>query len=80
MLGLLARWCPIAMSNPLRVAVLIGGNGSNLQAMIDAKPAYFELVGVISHSPVAYGLERAKRANLPYYIIDTNKIYPNIVK
>ena len=57
-----------------RVAVLIGGNGSNLQAIIDAEPAHFELVGVISHNPLAYGLERAKQANLANYIVDA-KLY-----
>lgn len=58
-----------------RVAVLIGGNGSNLQAMIDATqnkqaPPAFEISGVISHNPNAYGLERAKSAQLPTYVVD----------
>ncbi len=57
-----------------RIVVLIGGNGSNLQAIIDATqnkqaPAAFEVVGVISHNPTAYGLERAKIAKLPTYIV-----------
>uniref|UniRef100_A0A336LQX3 Phosphoribosylformylglycinamidine cyclo-ligase n=1 Tax=Culicoides sonorensis TaxID=179676 RepID=A0A336LQX3_CULSO len=48
-----------------RVAVLISGNGSNLQALIDAcrSPKYqinAEIVLVISNKPDAFGLERAK--------------------
>jgi len=55
-------------SNALHLAVLISGNGSNLQAIIDACqstdfPA--EIKVVISSSPDAYGLERAKKAGIP---------------
>lgn len=46
------------------IVVLISGSGTNLQALIDAKlPA--SIVHVISSSAKAYGLERAKRANIP---------------
>lgn len=50
-----------------RLIVLIGGSGSNLQALIDhAKAhAHFEVAGVISHNADAYGLERARLANIP---------------
>lgn len=70
------------MTNPFRVVVLIGGNGSNLQAIIDAtqnrqKPVAFELVGVISHNPKAYGLERAKMANIPTYVADAKLFAEN---
>jgi phosphoribosylglycinamide formyltransferase-1 len=64
-------------SNPkLRIVVLIGGSGSNLQAMIDASqntqnpPVHFELIGVISHNPEAYGLIRAQQANLPHFVVN----------
>jgi phosphoribosylglycinamide formyltransferase-1 len=52
--------------------VLIGGNGSNLQALIDnaAKGLPFHIVGVISHRPNAYGLARAKKAHIATTIID----------
>ncbi len=56
--------------HPLRVAVLISGNGSNLQAIIDAindgMPA--EVRVVISDQEDAYGLERAKRADIPTHV------------
>ena len=52
-----------------RVAVLVSGGGTNLQALIDASgrgeipSARIELV--ISHNPDAYALERARRAGIP---------------
>lgn len=57
----------------LRVAVLISGRGSNLQALIDACshsdfPA--AIVAVISNKPDAFGLERARRAGLPALVVD----------
>lgn len=55
-----------------RVAVLISGNGSNLQALIDASssltsPAVISLV--ISNKVEAYGLTRAKNARIPTEVI-----------
>jgi phosphoribosylglycinamide formyltransferase-1 len=50
-----------------RVAVLISGFGSNLQALIDACAASnypAQIVLVISNKPDAYGLERAKKAGI----------------
>lgn len=52
----------------LRVAVLISGGGSNLQALIDAAkaPDYpAEIVLVISNQADAYGVVRAKEASIP---------------
>lgn len=61
----------MSVKNPLPIAVLISGNGSNLQAIIDAiasgLPA--KIVVVISNSENAYGLERAKQAGLPTEIL-----------
>lgn len=57
----------------LKVAVLISGRGSNLQALIDAMqdPAYpAEIVAVISNKGDAYGLERARRAGIQTFFID----------
>jgi formyltetrahydrofolate-dependent phosphoribosylglycinamide formyltransferase len=55
------------MATPTRLVVLISGNGSNLQAILDAC-ASGELralvVTVISNKPDAYGLTRARAAGV----------------
>lgn len=60
------------------LAVLISGNGSNLQAIIDAiaagLPAKIKLV--ISDKAEAYGLERARLAGIPTVVI-AREVYPN---
>jgi phosphoribosylglycinamide formyltransferase-1 len=51
-----------------KLAVLISGNGSNLQTLIDAcatNKLDAEIVVVISNQQNAYGLVRAANANLP---------------
>jgi phosphoribosylglycinamide formyltransferase-1 len=53
------------------IAVLISGNGSNLQALIDASHLGNYTIGlVISNKSDAYGLERARRANIATQVID----------
>ncbi|WP_337237511.1 phosphoribosylglycinamide formyltransferase [Proteus faecis] len=55
------------------IVVLISGNGSNLQAIIDACRANKitgNVVVVLSNKADAYGLERAKLADIPAYFID----------
>lgn len=62
----------------LKVAVLISGRGSNLQALIDAvkQPDFpAEIVAVISNKADAYGLVRAKEAGIATYAI-SHKEYP----
>ncbi|WP_417790752.1 phosphoribosylglycinamide formyltransferase [Terasakiella pusilla] len=57
----------------LRVAVLISGGGSNLQALLDmctAEGSPAEIVRVISNVPDAYGLERAKEAGVSTTVIN----------
>ena len=57
----------------LKLAVLISGRGSNLQALIDncAEPSFpAEIVGVVSNRPEAMGLERARKAGIPAIAID----------
>jgi formyltetrahydrofolate-dependent phosphoribosylglycinamide formyltransferase len=54
--------------NKARLAVLISGNGSNLQAILDAirnQQINARIVTVISNRPEAYGLQRAAQAGLP---------------
>lgn len=62
-----------------RVAVLISGSGSNLQALIDAAAATdypAEIALVLSNDAGAFGLERARRADIPTAVID-HRDYPN---
>ncbi|AXI02846.1 phosphoribosylglycinamide formyltransferase [Aquirhabdus parva] len=62
-----------------RIVVLVSGNGSNLQALIDSCQTgriRAEIVGVISNVPHAYALERARLANIPTQVIDHRK-YPD---
>ncbi|MCU7798911.1 MAG: phosphoribosylglycinamide formyltransferase [gamma proteobacterium symbiont of Lucinoma myriamae] len=59
--------------NPLPIVVLISGGGSNLQSIIDRiadKTLNARLCAVISNKADAYGIERAKKANIPTEIID----------
>lgn len=61
------------------VAVLISGNGSNLQSLIDAceKPDFpARIVLVISNKDESYGLKRAEKAKIPTTII-RHKDYPD---
>ena len=56
----------------MKLAVLVSGRGSNLQALIDAcrdedYPA--EIVLVLSNKADAYGLERAKEAGIPTAVL-----------
>jgi phosphoribosylglycinamide formyltransferase 1 len=56
-----------------RVAVLISGGGSNLQALIDAAAgpgASFQIVLVVSNRADAFGLVRAERARVPARVIE----------
>ena len=56
-----------------RIAVLVSGGGTNLQALIDAHGRgeihNGAIVAVISSSPDAYALERAKKADIPGYVV-----------
>lgn len=57
----------------LRLTVLISGNGSNLQALIDARKSGrldIEIVNVISNRADAKGLQRAALANIDCTVLD----------
>jgi len=57
----------------LRIAVLVSGSGTNLQAIIAAIRANalaVEIVGVISDKPAAVGLQRARDAGIAAIAID----------
>lgn len=56
------------MSAQQTIVVLISGSGTNLQALIDATQEgrlSGKIIGVISNRKNAFGLERAKKANIP---------------
>ena len=56
-----------------RIAVLVSGGGTNLQALIDAQKAGIiesgELALVIANNSSAYAIQRAKDNNIPYEVI-----------
>ena len=57
----------------MRAVILISGNGSNLQSLIDnAKKIDLEICLVISNKGGAFGLKRAKRANSTAHYVDPN--------
>ncbi|MCZ8529152.1 phosphoribosylglycinamide formyltransferase [Alteromonas sp. PRIM-21] len=60
-------------SSVTKICVLISGNGSNLQAIIDEIKGgrlNAKISGVISNRPNAYGLERAKEAGIDAVCLD----------
>ena len=68
-----------------RIVVLISGNGSNLQALIDAvnqERINGEIVAVLSNKPTAFGLQRARRAGIanqavpfaPFKLLDKSRL------
>ncbi|EPF87679.1 phosphoribosylglycinamide formyltransferase [Acinetobacter gyllenbergii] len=59
----------------MRIAVLVSGNGSNLQALIDANLSG-QIIGVLSNKFDAYALQRAENANIATAVI-SHKDYPN---
>lgn len=63
-----------------KIAVLVSGGGTNLQALIDAQGrgeiAGGRITAVISSSPRAFALERAAKAGIPGYVI-ARKEYPS---
>ena len=64
----------------VKTAILVSGGGTNLQAILDADTfgeiKNCELAAVISSSPEAYALTRAKYAQIPTYVID-EAMFPN---
>lgn len=66
----------------VRVAVLVSGGGTNLQAIIDAKAAgkipSGEIALVVSGRGDAYALERARLAGIPALVAKKEKGMPSI--
>ena len=71
------------MNEKVKIAVLVSGGGTNLQALIDAqkkeilKSGKIELV--ISNNSNAFALKRAEENNIPFEIID-KKIFEEKLK
>ncbi|WP_180021923.1 MULTISPECIES: phosphoribosylglycinamide formyltransferase [unclassified Acinetobacter] len=59
----------------IKIAVLVSGSGSNLQALIDANLSG-QIVGVISNKPDAFALQRAEKAKIATAVIE-HKQYPS---
>ena len=63
-----------------RIAVLVSGGGTNLQALIDAQARGElggEIAAVISSKAGAYALERAAKANIPGYVLPRKEFDSN---
>ncbi|WP_171068591.1 phosphoribosylglycinamide formyltransferase [Acinetobacter sp. COS3] len=63
----------------MKIAVLVSGNGSNLQALVDAqqgKQLSGQIIGVLSNKADAYALKRAENANIATAVI-SHKDFPN---
>ena len=64
---------------PIKLGVLVSGNGSNLQAIIDAIEAgglNARIACVVSNNPGAFALTRASRHNIPV-VIHENRGFTN---
>jgi phosphoribosylglycinamide formyltransferase-1 len=56
---------------PCPIVVLISGNGSNLQALMDhSADGAYRVCAVISNKADAFGLQRASKAGIPTRVID----------
>ena len=64
-----------------RIAVLVSGGGTNLQALIDAQQrgeiAGGKIAAVIASKPGVFALERAASANIPGYVIPRREFSSN---
>ena len=59
------RNAEVKEGKPMRIAVLVSGGGTNLQALIDADQNDYEIVAVIADRADTFAIERAKKAGLP---------------
>jgi phosphoribosylglycinamide formyltransferase-1 len=58
------------MRDPKRVAILISGRGSNMQALVEHEHDY-QVVLIASNKPQAPGLDRVRSAGLPTWTWDS---------
>ena len=74
-------------NNKLKLAVMVSGSGSNLQAMVDqieAGKLDAEISLVVSNNPEAYGLIRAQKYGISTAVVDytsySKRLLPKIAK
>ena len=70
------------MGSRISTVVLISGSGTNLQAIIDEIDQHqlpIEIISVISDNPNAYGLKRAKKANIKTQIINYDSFPDRVI-
>ena len=69
------------MKNTTKIAVLVSGGGTNLQALIDAEQrgelGQGKITLVLASKPGVYALERAEKAGIPSVVL-SRKDYPDI--
>ncbi|MGE3259769.1 MAG: phosphoribosylglycinamide formyltransferase, partial [Geobacter sp.] len=67
-------------TTPIAIGVLVSGNGSNFQAIVDALEAgritNGRIACLISNKADAYALKRAQKHNIPALVLD-HKQFPN---
>jgi formyltetrahydrofolate-dependent phosphoribosylglycinamide formyltransferase len=64
------------MAGPIRLAVLLSGSGTTLQNLLDRIAdgrLAAQVVCVVSSSGEAFGLERARRAGVPAYVVERKR-------
>ena len=65
-------------NNKTKIAVLVSGGGTNLQALIDAEQKGIIKSGtialVVSNNPGAYALKRAENANIPAAVVSKKEL------
>ncbi|MDR0411008.1 MAG: phosphoribosylglycinamide formyltransferase [Treponema sp.] len=66
----------------MKILVLVSGNGTNLQALIDAEQRNLlgkgEIIGVVSDRADVFALERATRVGIPVFVEEPNRNLPKI--
>jgi phosphoribosylglycinamide formyltransferase 1 len=71
------RFEPQGLATPLaRTVVMASGNGSNLQAVIDAvrdNDLPLQITALITNNEAAYAIERAHRAGIPQHVLTWNR-------
>lgn len=64
--------------NAVKIAVLVSGGGTNLQALLDAQGSGIIKSGriclVVSNNPNAFALERAKKADVPGVVVSKKEL------